>query len=209
MMKRMLSLVLALMLTMGLAATALAVDDSVPAEAGYYYVYTENGKNLYVREDPRGRIVGSLKYGTRIHVDAFVDENWALILYTYNKPGFGTAEYAAYVNRRFLTRNKPAARPKNGDTPTPAPEILGDAMTELNNEYRTAKKVELYEVTLRPTRVTGWVPVHWGPSTETEIMATYRANIKLQVIQETANWLQVMDVETGNVGFVNKRFVAQ
>ena len=44
-----------------LIPAAVAEDNSVPDSAGYYYVYTENGKGLNVRDTPGGEVVGSLK----------------------------------------------------------------------------------------------------------------------------------------------------
>ena len=40
-------------------------------------------------------------------------------------------------------------------------------------------------------------------------MATYKANEKLLVIQETTNWYQVEDQDTGDVGFISKQYVAK
>lgn len=207
--KKLFSMILALVLLLtALPLAALAEDDTPPAEAGYYYVYTENGRVLNVREDPNGKVVGSLKYGSKIHVDAFVDDNWALILYKYNKPGYGTAEYAAYVNRRFLRKSKPPAR-KSGAQATPAPAAAADPLEELNAEWKSAKKVDEYEAIIRPTRVSGWVSMHWGPSLDTEIMITFKANDRVLVIAETDNWLQVTDPDKGYVGFIKKNFIAQ
>lgn len=207
--KRILSTMLALVLLATAFASLALAEDNSPAEGeGYYYVYTANGKTLNVRESPGGKQVGSLKYGTRIHVDAFIDENWALILYKYNKPGFGTAEYAAYVNRRFLTKKKPPAR-NSGTTAGTTTTVDADALTVLNNEYRSAKIVTPYNVIVRPTRVSGWAAMHWGPSTDTEILGTYRQNSKLKVLSETNNWLQVEDTDRGMVGFIKKNLVAE
>ncbi len=207
--KKLFSMILALVLLLtALPLAALAEDGTPPAEAGYYYVYTENGRVLNVREDPNGKVVGSLKYGSKIHVDAFVDDNWALILYKYNKPGYGTAEYAAYVNRRFLRKSKPPAR-KSGAQATPAPAAAADPLEELNAEWKSAKKVDEYEAIIRPTRVSGWVSMHWGPSLDTEIMITFKANDRVLVIAETDNWLQVTDPDKGYVGFIKKNFIAQ
>ena len=65
--KRIFSLIMAVMTAVLMIMTAAgAEDDSTPDSAGYYYVYTENGKGLNVRSTPGGVIVGSLKYGTRI-----------------------------------------------------------------------------------------------------------------------------------------------
>ena len=65
--KRLIALLTVLVLAAALIPAAVAEDDSVPESAGYYYVYTENGKGLNVRDTPAGDIVGSLKYGTRIY----------------------------------------------------------------------------------------------------------------------------------------------
>ena len=40
-------------------------------------------------------------------------------------------------------------------------------------------------------------------------MATYKANDQLMVIREMDNWLQVEDMDTGDVGFVSRQFVTQ
>lgn len=215
-MKRFLSTLLVLMLLAVLYIPAAAAEDETPPkEAGSYYVYTENGKGLNVRDEPsfRGKVVGSLKCGSKIHVDAFTDENWALILYKYDKPGYGTGEYAAWVNRRYLTKKKPAAKSSKNSV---SAETAGtdadasDALSEMNSEFRGAKEVEKpYAVTLRPTRVTGWVNVRWAPSLSAEILATYKANDQLLVIRELPNWLQVEDPDTGSVGFVRRNFIVE
>ncbi len=205
-MKKILSLLLTLVLLSAvLIPLAAAEDEDDPPEAGYYYVYTENGKELNVRDEPsfKGSVVGWLKYGTRIHVNAFTDENWALILYKYEKPGYGVGEYAAWVNRRFLRTTKPAPK-SSGSTSGSA-----DMLTEINQQFKSAKQVDEYTISVRPTRVTGWVNLRWAPAKSAELMATYRANDQLIVICEMTDWFQVRDPQTGNVGFLNKVFVAK
>ena len=85
---------------------AMAGDESPNAHAGTYYVQTDNGKGLNVRDNPDGRVVGSLKYGTPIYVDAFTAPEWALITYRYDN-GFGMDDYSAYVSTRYLVRSDP------------------------------------------------------------------------------------------------------
>ena len=205
--------ILSLLLMITLLATAIipfasAQDDSTPAEAGYYYVYTENGLELAIRDEPsfHGKRVGWLKYGARIYVDAFTNENWALITYHYDKPGYGPGDYAAWVNRRFIQKTKPASKPSSGSSGS---STSGDALTEINTQFKSAKMVDEYTITVRPTRVTSWVNLRWAPTKKSELMATYRANDKLIVICEMTDWLQVRDPDTGNVGFLNKVFVAK
>ena len=208
--KRMLSLILAVML---LAATfvpfAVAEDDSLPASAGYYYVYTENGKGLNVRNNPGGTVVGTLKYGTRIYC-YYNEDGWALIDFKYDMPGYGLGTYACFVSSRYLVKNKPAAKPAKKESTTKQETAkTTDPLAELNAEFASAKRVEPYKITVRPTRASGWVNMRWAPSKSAELLATYKANDTLLVIQELANWLQVEDQDTGDVGFIDKSFVAQ
>ena len=203
--KRILSLLLvAVLAVLALVPAALAEDEENYDDPGYWYVSTKNGKGLNVRMTPGGEQVGSLKNGTRIHVEAFTDENWALIIYHYNMPGYGPGDYAAFVSRRFLSQKKP-------DTSASAAQkaAAADSLEEINKEFKAAKKVTPYKVYVRPSRTTGWVNMHWAPSNSSELLATYKANDTLLVIRELANWLQVEDQDTGDVGFVNKQFVSE
>ena len=84
-----------------------------------------------------------------------------------------------------------------------------DTAAEINREFRSAKKVDPFTVTVRPSRASGWVNLRWAPSKSAELMATYKQNEKLLVIKETNNWYQVEDQDTGDVGFINKQFVVQ
>ncbi len=208
--KRLIVFLMIVVLTaVGLIPAVLAEDDTVPDSAGYYYVYTENGKGLNVRSTPGGEIVGSLKYGTRVYCYYRDGGNgWALIDYAYNQPGYGYGTYAAFISSRYLRRNKPAPYSPSG-TPAPASSAFADATAEINAEFRSARRVVPFTVTVRPSRAGGWVNLRWAPNKSTEIMATYKQNDKLLVIRETNNWYQVEDQDTGDVGFISKQFVAQ
>ncbi len=199
-----------LMAVLMIIPVSVAEDDTPSDSAGYYYVYTENGKGLNVRATPGGEIVGSLKYGTRIYCYYRDGGNgWALIDYTYNMPGFGKGTYACFVSSRYLRKSKPPANPGSGSSSSSASSGSSDVAAEINKEFRSAKKVDPFTVTVRPSRASGWVNLRWAPSKSTEIMATYKQNEKLLVIQETNNWYQVEDQDTGNVGFISKQFVVK
>lgn len=204
--RRLIALLMALVLAAGLIPAAMAEDDTPSDSAGYYYVYTENGKGLNVRATPGGDVVGSLKYGSRIYCYYRDGGNgWALIDYYYNNPGYGYGTYAAFVSSRYLRRSKPPAKPES-ITPSPA---SADPTAEINAEFRSARRVTPFSVTVRPSRASGWVNLRWAPSKSAEIMATYKQNDKLLVIKETNNWYQVEDQDTGDVGFISKQFVVQ
>ena len=207
--KRLIALLMVLVLAAGLIPAAIAEDDTPMASEGYYYVYTENGKNLYVRSTPGGEIVGSLKYGTKIYCYYRDGGNgWALIDYYYNNPGYGYGTYAAYISSRYLRKNKPPAR-NSGSSSSSSSSASADVAAEIDAEFKSAKKVTPFVVTVRPTRASGWVNLRWAPSKSAQLMATYKQNEKLLVIKDTNNWYQVEDQDTGDVGFINKQFVVQ
>ena len=208
--RKIIAMILAVITAVMMTVPAALAEDNTPSDSeGYYYVYTENGKGLNVRFTPGGEVIGSLKYGTRIYCYYRDGGNgWALIDYTYNNPTYGYGTYAAYVSSRYLRKTKPEPRP-SGSSSSSSSAAATDAISEINAEFRSARKVTPFTVTVRPTRVSGWVNMRWAPSKSAEIMATYKQNEKLLVIRETSNWYQVEDQDTGDVGFISKQFVVQ
>ena len=208
--RKIIAMILAVITAVMMTVPAALAEDNTPSDSeGYYYVYTENGKGLNVRFTPGGEVIGSLKYGTRIYCYYRDGGNgWALIDYTYNNPTYGYGTYAAYVSSRYLRKTKPEPRP-SGSSSSSSSAAATDAISEINAEFRSARKVTPFTVTVRPTRASGWVNMRWAPSKSAEIMATYKQNEKLLVIRETSNWYQVEDQDTGDVGFISKQFVVQ
>ena len=199
--KRFLSMILAILLMTAVLVPAALADNT---GEGDYYVYTANGKTLNVRDYPGGEVIGHLKYGAKIHVDCFVDENWAMILYQYNKPGYGTGEYACYISRRFLTKTKPAAKPQKA-----SPEVNAESMGDLNAEFRTMRAVTPFTIAVRPVRSSGWVNMRWAPGKDMEVVRIYYNNDRLTVLAEGANWYQVEDPNTHAVGYMMKSYTVR
>ena len=216
--RRLVSLLLAVLMVLAVASCALAEDNTPDGNAGYYYVKTPNGKGLNVRDAPNGKVIGSLKYGTRIHVDTFTTPQWALILYRYDN-GYGMGEYAAWVSTRYLTRTKPAKFVKNNtgtNTGTAAPAApasvpaAASTLAAVNAIYRTAAQVIApYTVVARPSRSSGWVNLRWAPSVDAERIATCPQGKTLTVLVELKDWYQVQDPATGMVGFVSSKYVVR
>ena len=209
--KRFFSLILAAMLSLMLLIPAVTAEDqTIDTTAGHYYVYTENGKSLNVRFTPGGEKIGSLKYGARVYCYYLDTGNgWALIDYTFNHPTYGYGTYACYVSNRYLQKSKPAAKPDSSSSSSSSSSTSTDTLADLNKEFRSAKDVDPFAVTVRPSRASGWVNLRWAPSLSAEIIATYKQNDKLLVIKELKNWYQVEDQSTGNVGFISKKYVVK
>ncbi len=208
--KRIFTLILAAVLAaLTLCTAAFAEDQEIDTTAGYYYVYTENGKGLNVRKTPGGDVVGSLKYGSKIYCYYLdVGSGWALIDFAYDQQPYGYGTYACYVSTRYLRKSKPPARTSESQ-PAAARTTTTTRLSDINTEFKSAQKVTPYTVTVRPSRASGWVNMRWAPSTEAEIQATYKQNDKLLVISELKNWYQVEDPNTGRVGFIMKSFTVK
>ena len=175
---------------------AMAGEEGPNEHAGYYYVKTGNGKGLNVRDNPNGKVVGSLKYGTRVYVDAFSDSEWALITYRYDN-GFGKGDYAAYVSTRFLVSYNPGKF--QGST----------SSNTAKNVMRTEKTVAPYTIVSRPVHATGWVNLRRTPSTDTKVLNRCYAGKTLTVLAELNNWLKVQDPVTGVIGYISSKYVSR
>ena len=200
-MKKVISLVLAVMLLALTASAALAEDQGT-----VMYVYTKNGKVLKVRSSMSTKddsnVIGTLPYGTKVVTYGGNYNGWTLIDY-----GDGWTD--AYVMYRFLSKTKPdpfdpSIDPKQ-DTKDPVREA--STVAQLNDLIASAKVVDPYTVTVRPVRASGWAYMRWFPSRSAKEMATFSANYDLTVIAELKDWYQVSDPATGKVGFIYKSYV--
>ena len=199
--KRLLSLALiAMMLAMFLPAIAAADGEQT------MYVYTDNGKPLNVRSDPMkgNNVIGSLEYGDSVSVRMTMANGWAVIDWPK------AAQKVAYVQSRFLMTSKPAAKTAaKTTTSTTTASDPAKALSQMNAEFATGKKVSPYTVVSRPSRASGWVNLRWAPSTEAERIATCPQGKELTVIAELKHWYQVQDPATGMIGFISRDYVTK
>ena len=202
--KRLISLALIAVL-MAMVIPALAASND-----GTMYVYTDNGGSLNVRSSPNtgNNIIGYLKYGEAVTVNATLSNGWTQILWKQNQYG----EFSvAYVQSRFLLSYKPAP---HSAQPTAAPTAnttdYAKVVSSMNAEFSSAKKVAApYTVVARPSRASGWVNLRWAPTTEAERIATCKQGKELTVLVELKNWYQVQDPETGMIGFISRQYVTK
>ena len=174
------------------------------------YVYTRNGKTLYVRSSMSTKdntnIRGSLPYGTKVTAYGSGTNGWYLIDYD----DYGDS----YVMARFLVPTKPAPfDPGKKDDPSSDPNAFdikaASTVLQMNTLIRDVKFVDPYTITVRPTRASGWVYLRWFPSRQAEQLATFKSNYQLTVVAELKDWYQVQDPQTGRTGFVYKSYVVK
>ena len=205
--RRMFALLLAAALMLCSFGFAETAGENADTKTKTYYAYTENGKPLTVRLEPNGAIIGTLAYGQPVEVSSVSSKGWALITFHYEHPENGMGDWDAFVNRRYLIDITPEeleqAIQQEKDT------FTGDPMTDIDMEFAAAEYVEPYRITARPARVTGWVNMRWIPSETGRIIAQYKETEALMVLKELAHYLQVQDPDTGDVGYIHKKFAAR
>ena len=197
-MKKFIGLLLAVMMILVLAASAMAEDQGTDM-----YEYTKNGKALLVRSSmstTEKNVIGSLAYGAKVITYGSPSPGWTLIDW---------GNQAGYIMTRYLVKTKPAPLDPSSETKKSDSFDTSSATTveQMNTLLASVTQVEPYTITVRPARASGWVYMRWLPSKNAREAATYAANQELTVIAELKDWYQVEDPSTGIVGFVYKSYV--
>lgn len=198
-MKRFLAMTAILVVLMSVLAAG-AMADSV------MYVKTGNGKSLNVRSEPNNgdNVIYHFEYGQEVYVAYHLGNGWSCVRLAgkFNSDG--------YVMTKFLVSSKPGKYvPTSADTNTAKAASSKESYTidQLNEILKTGKAVTPYNITLYPTRASGWVYLRWAPSRNVHQITTYPGGQEVRVIAELKDWYQVEDPTTGVVGFVNSSYV--
>ena len=202
-MKKLLSVLMILCLVCT-AASALAET---------YWVKTGDGKTVNVRweDSTNGTVMTRLKYGTAIEVHAFT-KGGAWALFTYDGATLdGDYHFGdAYVMAKFLVPYKPDPYVPSSSSSSSSSGQSDAGTNGLNTLFSQARLVSPYTITVRPTRSSGQVNVRWAPSKGSTLLRAYPANTQLTVIAELgSDWFQVMDLDNGIVGFLNKAYIVK
>ena len=165
-----------------LAAVLTVLAIAVCAEATYYCT----SRRLHVRNGPGTDydIVGSLSYGEKVTVYG-IEHGWATISYT--------KDYdvgLAFVSSKCISRMKPTG----AYIPTESGSVS-------SSDYRHFVSAD-YDVIVNPTN--NYVNMRWEASKTSPVRRVYYYGARLHVIAENANWCQVRDESTGEVGFILK-----
>ena len=191
--KRVLVMAVAVVMMMALLIPATLADYTM-------YVYTANGRTLNAREYPStdARVCFNIPYGEQVWVDADLGNGWTRL----NAAGGYTY---LYVQSRFLVYDQPGPKP----TPQPGGKTSGTPQNEIDAEFKAARLVNPYAVETRNARATGVVNMRWAPSKKAPLIEAYKNGASLTVIAELKDWKQVMDEETGAVGFIRQDFLVR
>lgn len=199
-MKKNLSFLLALLLTIGILCPLVSAN----AEIETWYVKTGNGKGLNVRDLNTGEKIGILPYGAQVGVEFFNRDGWAIIVWG----SIGEAK----VRMEYLVKSNPGKyvgpTDEHGNVLTDT--VLGSQTVEgLNKQFSALRYVDSYTVIIVPDTRTGTARFRWAPSKHSTLIAQLPANYELTVLAASSNWIMAKDPGSGKIGFIAKQYTAK
>ena len=178
-MKKLIALVLALMTALSLMIPVLASAD---CENRVMWVNTADGYNLNVRVEPRtsAKLLYRVKPGTRVEIqnNVYAPAGWAFILADGHRDG-------GFVMTKFLQEKQPGKY----------------EITERDDNFRS---VQPYTVTAkaRTSRTQESVGLRTAPNKTAKMIRRLAAGDELQVIAVGRVWSRVIDLTTGETGYM-------
>ena len=161
----------------------------VTAASGTAYVRT-NGGRLNMRAYPSryADVLRTLENGARVTVTGYSGE-WTRIR---------AGGMSGYVMSRYLGRRR-APAPKSYNPPREK---------TVAEQYATMSAITPRTVTVRPASAESFVNMRWAPSTSEPVIRSYYSGYALTAIAANAEWVQVMDQATSQVGFMMRVYVS-
>lgn len=185
---------LAVMLTAALLPTAAL------ANAASMYVVTSNGYGVHMRTSTdtsnRDNILCTVPYNAVVDVLSYAGNGqWAHVAYN-GLYGYVMTRYLSVEAGRYTPSGAAKEEEKKADKTS----------VELP-DFSKFQQVTPYDVLIRPSKPNGYVNFRWAPSMQCKVAMRCYANYPLQVIAQDAHWAQVVDAQTGRVGFVYRSFL--
>lgn len=209
-MKKIVIMVIALVLLVAMSTSAFA--------ASKYYIKKDDGGTISVRiaAGSSQEKIGKLSHGDEVMVEA-KGNDWARIVYG----SYGSA----YIRAKYLSKSKPdpvymkgysssssskssSSKSTSTKSTSSSSSTANDTVKEITNSYNNFKAVT-YTATVQPASNSRNINLRWGPSKNLPVMTTKQPGTELKVIAQNGSWCQVLDEETGEVGFMMKKFLKE
>lgn len=184
-MKKIISAVLAALLLLLTVVPVLA--DTMVGNFGTMYINCPNGKKLNLREKPNGKIITRLDNGTKVTLTSgyVAEKGWVAIAVDQKQNG-KTVTLTGVVQSKFLQEKKPGKY----------------EITERDDHFEDVKKP--YIVTANPLnkKTTQSVGLRIKPNKTSKAYRRLEAGDELQVLATAKLWIKVLDLKTGETGYV-------
>lgn len=169
------------------------------ANAATMYVVTNSGSSVRLRSEMdtgnRNNIICDVAYGTTVDVTGY-SGSWAHVMLADGTRG--------YMMSRYLSVDAPRAKGSSSSSNNNNNNSSSDVQLP---DFSKFKKVEPYDVIVRPAKPNGFVNFRWAPSMDCKVAMRCYADYPLQVIAQDNHWAQVVDSQTGYVGFMYRKFL--
>ncbi len=207
------STALALVLTIIVSICAV-IPAAMAAEA--YYVRTDNGKTVNLREEPNtnSKVLQRIPYGDEFWVFEFLGNGWAY--------GHWGGEFG-YVMSRYLSSSRPepyiggaagagydpSVENKSNSRSSTSKSSSSSDQAQLEKELRSQRDVTPFPIEVRASRATGRVNFRVGPGASTTRITSYPDGKELMCTGETTNWYRAYDPDNGNYGYIHKNYATR
>ena len=207
------STALALVLTIIVSICAV-IPAAMAAEA--YYVRTDNGKTVNLREEPNtnSKVLQRIPYGDEFWVFEFLGNGWAY--------GHWGGEFG-YVMSRYLSSSRPepyiggaagagydpSVENKSNSRSSTSKSSSSSDQAQLEKELRSQRDVTPFPIEVRASRASGRVNFRVGPGASTTRITSYPDGKELMCTGETTNWYRAYDPDNGNYGYIHKNYATR
>lgn len=176
-MKRFLTVLLAVSILCSLVGTAMAND--MDDLFDFMYVNCANGKTLNLRDAPNGKKIGSIECGTKVYITGgFISADWVHVTLLDGREGF--------VKNEYLQSKKPGKY----------------EITEREDNFIHVRRPYIVNAKALNAKTDRSVGLRIKPNKTSKAYRRLEAGDQLEVLSEGKTWLQVLDLTTGDIGYV-------
>ena len=180
-------------------------DDPADSDTtGSMYVYTANGKTLYMRKSPKSgaEVLRNIPWGAKVTV---ISNNGSWACVNYN----GTQ---GYVVRKYLVSKRPSRDGKASSSGTASGKTSsGKADTKNEKTTLTVKAVKPEDLTeldiaaeasVEPTLPAEEALMYQKPDQKAKVIARYESGYEVFIRAMSEDWARVYDPETEKEGYM-------
>ena len=196
-MKRLVSLLLALVMVLGIASSAMAISIRGVGSGMTLYVNPSKLNSINVREGPgKGYAkLGTLKKGTAVTAGDDYQDGYLYVT---------SSTLSGYVYLEYLTADAPSTVSSSSSSSSGSSKSSGDTVKGLKfNSYKLVTDTLI--ITANPTRPGGNANFRWLPSTDAQVISKVYAGDELTVIAEGKDWYQAQNSD-GYIGYIMKKY---
>ena len=195
MMKRVITVIL---------AVALLVALAVPAVADAFTLYaTKSGVKVYAKKDTSSRVYKKLSKGQKVLIEKKSGKWYAILV----EDPAGDGQTLGWIQAKYLSTTKPSKDKKKKTTP--APKSTTQSTKEINRVLDTMRDVAPYDAEVVTKTERGTVALRRQPTQAGALILHLMNGAPVRVLAEGDGWFQVSDPTSGNTGYMASKYIVR